>query len=134
MEHHKAMTSDLTIMNSNNNNNSNRHYHHQHHNRRKKRTVKQQQLMSLSPSITSQVKSVAYIDPNTNQANISLRDQIAMKNPLSWKRRWSKWFSSCGSERIYVKSNPMIISIKVKFYYSFFFFNRFNKYTCCVYK
>ena len=130
MEHHKAVTSDLTAINSNNNNNSHHHHHH-HHNRRKKRTVKQQQLVSLSFSKTPQVKSVAYIDPNTNQENISIRDQhqISMKNPLSWRKKWSKWFTSCGSERIsHVKSNPIALSIKVRNY--LFFFYIFNKHTC----
>jgi hypothetical protein len=137
MEHRKSMTSDLTTIVSNNNNNS--HYHHRHHNRRKKRTAKQQQLVSLLPSKKTQVKSVCYIDPNSNRENISLshqlpltqQQQISMRNPLSWKKRWTKWFSSCGSERIsQVTSNPVTVSIKVRYY--LFFFCVFTDYTCCV--
>jgi hypothetical protein len=113
MEHHKAMTSDLTTINSNNNNNS--HHHHHHHNRRKRRTSKQQPLVSLSSAKKPPVKSAS----NTNQENIPLSDQqhqqIPMKNPLSWRKRCFQWFSSCGSDRtIYVKSNPITISIQVR--------------------
>jgi alpha-D-ribose 1-methylphosphonate 5-triphosphate diphosphatase PhnM len=123
MEYHKAMTSDLTTTDSNNNNNS----HHHHHNRRKKRTGKQQQLGSLSLSKKPPVKSVSITDPNINQGNISLREQqqqrISMKNPLSWKKRWSQWFLSCSSDRTsYIKSNPIIISIEVRYYLFFLYY------------
>jgi hypothetical protein len=122
MEHHKAVTSDLTTIDSNNNNNSHHHHHH-HHNRRKKRTAKQQQLVSLSLSKKSPVKSVVYTDPNTNQENISVsaqKKQIPMKHPPSWRKKCSKWFLSCSSERTsQVKSNPITISIKVRYYLLF---------------
>jgi hypothetical protein len=122
MEHYKPVTSDLTTIDLNNNNNlHHQHHHHHRHNRQKNRTTKQQQLVPLSSSKKSQVKSVVYTDPNTNQENIFVRDhqqqKISMKNPLSWRKRWSKWLSSCGSERTsYVKSNPITVSIKVKYY------------------
>jgi hypothetical protein len=132
MEHHKAVTSDLTMTNSNNNNNSHHHHHHHHHNRRKKRTLKQQPLISLSSPRKSHVKSVTIVDPSVNQENISLSEQtLPMKNSLSWRKRWAKWFSICGSDReIYVKSNPIIISIEVRFY--LFFLCIFDKHTCCI--
>ena len=120
MEHRQAVTSDLTTNDSNNNNDL-----HHHHNRRKKRIAKQQQLVSLSLSKKAQVKSVSYTDPNTTY------DNNPMKNPLSWRKRWNQWFSSCGSERISdIKSKHITVSIKVRFY--LFFFCRFNTYTCCV--
>jgi len=131
MEHHKVMTFDLTTIDSNKNNNSH------HHNRRKKRTTKQQQLVSLSSSKKPQVKSIIYTDPNTNQKNIIVRDhqqQISMKNPLSWRTKWSKWLTSCSSERTsQIKSNSITVTIKVKNCYLFFLYV-FNKPTCCVYK
>ncbi|CAF1335245.1 unnamed protein product [Rotaria sp. Silwood1] len=113
MEHHKALTSDLTTINSNNNNN----YHHHHH-RQKKETAKQQPLGSLSLSNKRRVKSVSITNPNIQQENISgsvqrHQQRISMKNPLSWKKRWSTWFSSCGTEQsAYVKCNPITISIE----------------------
>jgi hypothetical protein len=122
MEHHKAMTSDLTTIHSNNNNNSHHHHHH-NNNRQKKRTTKQQQLVSLSSSKKAQVKSITYIDPNTNQENIIVRDhqqQISMKNPLSWRKKWSKWLTSCNSERTsQIKSNSITVTIKVKMLFLF---------------
>ncbi|CAF1115038.1 unnamed protein product [Rotaria sordida] len=114
MEHHKALTSDLTAINSNNNNNS--HYHHHH--RQKKEITKQQPLRSLALSKRRQVKSVSIANPNIDQENISANIQrrqqrISMKHSLSWKKRWSTWFSSCSTERTaYVKCNPITVSIE----------------------
>ncbi|CAF1164313.1 unnamed protein product [Adineta steineri] len=122
MEHHKAMNSNLTTIDSNNNNNnkSRCHQHHHHHHRWKKRISKQQQLGSLLNK--PQVLSMSITDHNTNQENISLSEQqqqqqqhqqIPMKNSLSWKKKWSKWFSSCSSERtMHVKSNSIKIPIE----------------------
>jgi len=129
MEHHKAVTCDITTIDSNNNNNS--HHHH----RSKKRIAKQQQLVSLSLSMKPQIKSVSITDSDANQENISLSDQqqqpIPIKNPLSWKKRWSRWFSSCSSERIMnIKSNPIATSTEVSCY--LFFLCVFNHHTGCL--
>jgi hypothetical protein len=83
MEHHKALTSDLTMSDLNNNNNS--HYHHHHyHNRRKKRIARQQQLTSLSLSKNPHVKSVSIVDSNTNQERIAVGELYhGQKNGLN---------------------------------------------------
>ncbi|CAF2721331.1 unnamed protein product [Rotaria sp. Silwood2] len=113
MEHRKALTSDLTTMNSNNNNNS-----HHHHHRQRKEIAKQQPLGSLALSKKRQVKSVSITNPNIHEENISVsvqrrQQRIPMKNPLSWKKRWSTWFSSCSTERTaYVKCNPITVTIE----------------------
>jgi hypothetical protein len=130
MEHHKALTSDLTMSDLNNNNNS--HYHHHHyHNRRKKRIARQQQLTSLSLSKNPHVKSVSIVDSNTNQERIAVGEQqIPMKNSLSWTKKWTKWFSSCGSERqtTPTESNPIEVRCYLVFHVCVF-----NIDTCCVY-
>lgn len=102
MEHRKAPTTTITMVDASNNNNSH------HHNQRKKRTAKRQTLPS--PSLTSKyqhVPSVIITDPNSKSHKICVRESqeqqdqhIPMKNPLGWTKRWTKWFSSCGTERI----------------------------------
>ncbi|CAF1223545.1 unnamed protein product [Adineta ricciae] len=111
------MKSNVTTIDSNNNNNSHpRHHHHQW----KKRIAKQQQLVSLSLSKKAQIISMSTADRNVNQENISLssqQQQIPMKNPLSWRKRWSKWFSACSSERsIHMQTNSRTISTEVSCY------------------
>ena len=101
MEHRKVGISDLTMIDSNKNNNR---FHHHH--RTKKRTSKHQQVIPLSLEKNSPVKSVIYTDPNAN---------LMTSHPtFSWKKRWSKWFTSCGSERLIpIKSKPISIFIEV---------------------
>jgi hypothetical protein len=96
MEHRKAPTPNITMIDSTNNNNSHSH------NRRKKRTAKRQQLPS--PSKDQHVSSLIMTDSNSNQEKICVREQqqeyMPIKTPLAWTKKWTKWFSSCGSERL----------------------------------
>lgn len=120
MEHRKVGISDLTMIDSSKNNNR---FHHQHH-RTKKRTSKHQQVIPLSLEKNSPVKSVTYTDPNANLMTSHPTEQLL----FSWRKRWSKWFSSCGSERLIpIKSKPISIFIEVSD--DFFLFLKFN--TCC---
>jgi hypothetical protein len=115
MEHREALTSDLTTIDSSNNNKSHHHHHHHHHNRPKKRTTKQQRLQPLSLSKNLRVKSVSYTDPNTNLVKSQQQQQRSMRSSSFWKKRWTQWFSSCGSEHVsQVKSIPIAISIEVR--------------------
>jgi len=94
------MTSDLRTNNQNH--------------RRKKGIDKQQQLHSSSLRKRTQVKSVSYVDPNAiydnTLLNRQLQEQITMKHPFSWKKRWSNWFSSCSSER---NATPQVRSTSI---------------------
>jgi hypothetical protein len=96
MEHRKALTCSITMINASNNNNSH------HHNRRKKAIAKRQQFPS--PSKDQHVPSAFITDSNFNQQKYHAREQqkerLSMKNTLAWTKRWTKWFSPCGSERI----------------------------------
>lgn len=113
MEHRKALTCSITMINAINNNNS------QLHNRHKKRIAKRQHIPS--PSLISKdqhVPSVFINDSNTNQQHIHTREQqkerISMKKPLAWTKKWSKWFSPCGSGRVsQADSNSPSVSVAV---------------------
>ncbi|CAF2408227.1 unnamed protein product [Rotaria sp. Silwood2] len=72
------------MINSTNNNNL---HHHDRRNRWTKTTTKGQQLQS--PSLILK-----------NQYDQQQQEEMPMKNPLAWTKKWTKWFSSCGSERI----------------------------------
>ncbi|CAF3486666.1 unnamed protein product [Rotaria socialis] len=116
MEHYKAEASDSTRTNPNNNNNSHSHHHNHRH---KKETVKQQPLRSMPSSKKRHIKSISMINPtayqesNTVVSNPRHQQKSFMKDSISWKKRWSLWFSSCSSERTaYVKCNPITISIE----------------------
>jgi hypothetical protein len=120
MEHRRAMKSNVMTTDSNNNNNP--HHHHHHHHQWKKRMAKHQQSLSLSLLKKAPVISMSTPDHNANQENISLsghrlqQQQIPPKNPLSWRKRWSKWFAACSSERaMHLKSHPRTISTEVSF-------------------
>jgi hypothetical protein len=118
MEHGKALTSSITMIDASNNNNSH------HHNRKKKRTAKRQQLppsSSLAPK-KRHVPSVIITDSNLNSQKIYVseplpqkqEEYIPMKKSLAWTKKWTKWFSSCGSERVsHTDLNPIIVSTEV---------------------
>jgi hypothetical protein len=118
MEHGKALTSSITMIDASNNNNSH------HHNRKKKRTAKRQQLppsSSLAPK-KRHVPSVIITDSNLNSQKIYVseplpqkkEEHIPMKKSLAWTKKWTKWFSSCGSERVsHTDLNPIIVSTEV---------------------
>lgn len=86
------------------NNNNNLHHRQQ----RKKRTTKRQSLPS--PSLTSKsqhVPSLIITDPNSKSHKIYVRESqeqqekpMPTKTSSTWTKRWSKWFSSCGTERL----------------------------------
>lgn len=134
MEYHQAMASDVMMINLNDNNNNSLN-HYQHH-RQKNDATKNHTLRSLSSSSkTRQIKAISMINPITYQERNSISNQrhqqkLSMKNSLSWKKRWSSWFSSCGSERnAYVKCNPITVAIEVRCY--LLFSCTFDDYTCC---
>jgi len=122
MEHRKAPTSTITMIDASNNNNS--HHHHHHHNQKKRRTAKRQQLLSssLTPK-NPHVSPVIITDSNLNSQKVYVcepeeEEYIPMKNPLAWTKKWTKWFSSCGSERVaeHTVVNPIIIPKRVSSY------------------
>ncbi|CAF4328973.1 unnamed protein product [Rotaria sp. Silwood2] len=101
------------MINSTNNNNL---HHHDRRNRWTKTTTKGQQLQS--PSLILK-----------NQYDQQQQEEMPMKNPLAWTKKWTKWFSSCGSERIsHNNSNSRTQFIEVSRY--LFIFSAFT--TCCV--
>ena len=131
MEHQKAMTSDRMSNDSNNNNN----FPNCHH-RRNRKTVKQQPSVSLSLSEQRQVTSASNTDPSVRQKPIHVtiqqqQQQTSMKNSLSWKERWSLWFSSCSSGKTaYARFDPTTVSAGVRC--CSFCVYAFNNDTCCL--
>ncbi len=109
MEHRKPPTPNITMVDSSNNNNSH------NHNRWKKRTTKGHELPS--PSKDQHVSSLLMTDSNSNQQKIYVREQqqyIPIKTPLAWTKKWTKWFSSCGSEKIsHTDLNSITVSTRV---------------------
>jgi hypothetical protein len=116
MEHCKTPTSNTTMIDASNNNNS-----YRNHQKKKRTTTKRQQLPS--PSLTHKhhqhIPSVIITEPNSNQSKtyvyetLKQDEYIPMKNPLGWTKKWTKWFSSCGSER--VSQTNLNTSIEVSF-------------------
>lgn len=117
MEHCNRPTSSITMINSRSNNNPH------HHNRWTQRVAKQHQPQRLpSPSLAfkNQYIPSLFINEsrsNEHQININQREQesIPMKHPLAWTKKWTKWFSSCGSDRIshHNSLNPRTVSDRV---------------------
>ncbi|CAF1308370.1 unnamed protein product [Adineta steineri] len=89
------------MIDTSNNNNS----HQRHHlTRRKRRVAQRQQLTtSLLSSNDLHTSSILNTELNSNHKKIYIREQpkeyISLKNPLAWTKRWTKWFSPCGSQR-----------------------------------
>lgn len=98
MQYLNTPTSKITMINSSNNNN----LHHQ--NRRTKRITKRQELSSPSLTLKTQyVPSLFITDARPNEQGTRPNDQQSqtlMKNPFSWTKKWTKWFTLCGSERV----------------------------------
>ncbi|CAF0747099.1 unnamed protein product [Rotaria sp. Silwood1] len=95
----------------NSSNNNNHLHHHDHRNRRTKKTIKEQQKPSSTLILKNQYVPTLFItDPRSNESKICTHEQqqqqqqqqgqMSTKNPLAWTKKWTKWFSSCGSERI----------------------------------
>jgi hypothetical protein len=124
MEYLKAPTSNITMIDASNNNNSH------NHNQKKKRTGRRRQspLQSLT-SENHHVIPVIITDSNCNSQKIDAYDQpeeekehIPMKNPLAWTKKWTKWFSLCGSERVsHSDLNPITVPREVSSYLFIFF-------------
>jgi hypothetical protein len=109
MEYRKAPTSSIKTIGANINNNS---HHYQH---KKKRTAKRQQL----PSKYRHIPAVIITDSNSNPHQIyrceSQEEHIPMKHLFAWRKKWTQWFSSCGSERVsHTHFNPITASIEVR--------------------
>ncbi|CAF3674445.1 unnamed protein product [Rotaria sordida] len=105
------------MINSTNNNNL---HHHDHRNQWIKKTPKRQQLPSPSFILKNQhIPTLFITDSLSNEPKIytceqqqQQQGQMSVKNPLAWTKKWTKWFSSCGSERIsHTDSNSKIQSI-----------------------
>lgn len=92
-------TARITSM-SNSSNNNNLH----HHNYRKKKRIyaKQQQQQRQSPSLTSKYQHISSM-MIINERQLHMQSEQAyhrsMKTPLSWTKKWTKWFALCGSEQ-----------------------------------
>jgi hypothetical protein len=119
MEHRKTPTSNITMIDVSNNNNS--HRNHQ----KKKRAAKRQQLPALTYK-HQHIPSVTITDPNSNLQKTYVYEQLKhgehlpMKNPLGWTKKWTKWFSSCGSEHVsQTNIHPTTISIEVSYFIYF---------------
>lgn len=110
MEHHQALpSSDLTMTANDSNNNNSMHYHHS--NRRKRRTTKQQQFASSTSTSTG-----IRLGEKAGIFSMSITDDqlLPLKRPLSWTKRWSKWFSACSADHqrsTSSPSNPMEVSV-----------------------
>jgi hypothetical protein len=120
MEHRKALTPSITTIDSSNNNKSH------NRNRQKKRTAKRQQLASSSlTSNTQHISTIFITDSNRNHKKMDIHEQqerIPIKNPLGWRKKWTKWFSSCGSDRIsHTDSSPIPVTIGVSEYLFIYF-------------
>lgn len=128
MEHRKAMTSTITMIESSNNN----HSLHQ----RKKRTTKRQQLqpssLSSIPNNDQHSPSVSHTGMNSNHIKTHLsgqqKENTSMKRPLAWTKKWTKWFSPCGSQRVSRSDSNTISTPTLPVDVSEHFI--FNIYTC----
>ncbi|CAF3561108.1 unnamed protein product [Rotaria socialis] len=107
MEYRNALTSKITMINSSNNNNL-----HPHNRRKKRITTKRQELPSPSLALKNQyVPSLLITDSRLAEPRINqCEQQIPMKTSFSWTKKWTKWFSSCGSER----TTPIDLNSKSK--------------------
>ncbi|CAF1168865.1 unnamed protein product [Rotaria magnacalcarata] len=107
MEYRNALTSKITMINSSNNNNL-----HPRNRRTRRITTKRQELPSPSLALKGQyVPSLLITDSRLTEPRINQREQqIPMKTSFSWTKKWTKWFSSCGSER----TTPIDLNSKPK--------------------
>lgn len=100
MEYVKAPTTRITIINPNNNNNSSRN----HRKKKRRRTT--------TTSIQQPLPSSSLTSPN--QSHSPVNEQISLKNPFAWTKKWTKWFSSCGTERLPPSTlNPILVSFLI---------------------
>ena len=122
MEHRKAPTTNTSTIDSTSSNNNWHHHHHHHHHHyqqhssdrgKSRRAGKRQQY----PLKDQHLPPIFIINPNRYQPEkIHQREQqsIVMKHPLAWTKKWTKWFSSCGSDRVsHTESTSSIVTIKV---------------------
>lgn len=111
-------TSNIITINSNNNNNL------YHHNRLIKRTTKRTQSPSSIPkSQHLSLFPISDFEFNTEKIKIfeKQQEQMPIRNPLHWTKKWTKWFSSCGSQRVsHTDLNSNTIPVKVSQYIYYF--------------
>lgn len=126
MEHHQALpSSDLTMTANDSNNNNSMHYHHS--NRRKRRTTKQQQFASSTSTSTS---TGIRLGEKAAIFSMSITDDqlLPLKRPLSWTKRWSKWFSACSADHRSTASPSQPIQVSAS---SIYFSLQSIVSTCC---
>lgn len=103
MEHRKAPTAKLTTADSNNNNNSS------HQQRRTKKRARHTPHNQRIPAII-----ITEGTPQRKKSSPPEQEQPPMNIPLPWTKRWTKWFSSCRSDRqTHPHSSSMTIAIGV---------------------
>lgn len=84
-------------------NNTNCDHHHYH--RRKKRTDnKKREHLTHSTII---------LRTDIEEKSFDQHQRSSMKTPLAWTKKWSKWFSSCGSDRNKSSSSNIIVQVSV---------------------
>ena len=104
MEYVKAPTTRITIINPNNNNNSSRN-----HRKKKRRTTATNNTRQPLP-LTSPNQS----NPSSILRDSHITEQTSLKNPFGWTKKWTKWFSSCGTERLpHSTLNPISVSFLI---------------------
>lgn len=90
-----------TIIDPKNNNNSSHH----HRKKKKRRTTttttsKRQSFPSSSLTLKDQSNPLVITDNRDfNSSKSHIDEHSSLKNPFSWTKKWTKWFSSCGNER-----------------------------------
>ena len=89
VEQHSASTVNYITHRASKNNTDHDHYHY----RRKKRTKNER----FFPDTRSILPADVQIDSNE-------QERRGMKTPSAWTKKWTKWFSSCGSDR---QKNPI---------------------------
>ena len=102
MEHRKAPTASSTTADSNNNNNS----------RQQRRTKKRARYASQNQRIPAIV--ITEGTPQHKKSSPPEQERRPMTSPLTWTKRWTKWLSSCRSDRqTHPRSTSMAIAIGV---------------------